>query len=324
MRKVKFTLPTGLRKVGRTLSKHSPEILMAAGLVGTVGATVMACKATIKSQDIIFDLHEEIDINCPEKEVKKAKVAAYCSVAKSYAPSVTVMALSFGMIFAGNAVYRKRCAQLAAAYTTINQAYNNYRKAVREKFGVDVDRELALGARMQTIEGIDENTGKKQKQKTVVVDPDAMYSPYARFFDESSRNWEKDSVQNLDFLVRQQAYWNDYLKRHGHVYYNEVLRSLDIPETSWTNAGWVYDKSNPNIDSQIDFGIFECSRPRVRDFVNGYENVIILDFNVDGDISYCLTGNADNEFEHQPINWKRCASGKLRYIGGSGDEVGAE
>ena len=32
------------------LKKHSPEILVAAGIVGTVIGTVMACKATLKVQ----------------------------------------------------------------------------------------------------------------------------------------------------------------------------------------------------------------------------------------------------------------------------------
>lgn len=35
-------------------------------------------------------------------------------------------------------------------------------------------------------------------------------------------------------------------------------------------------------DNFIDFGVFDGDRPRARDFVNGYERSILLDFNVDG------------------------------------------
>ena len=35
------------------LGKHSPEILMVVGAVGAVTSTVMACKATLKVNDIL-------------------------------------------------------------------------------------------------------------------------------------------------------------------------------------------------------------------------------------------------------------------------------
>lgn len=320
---MKVKVSSHINNIGRALRKHSPEILMFAGMATAVTSTVLACKATLRAEDIIFDMHEEVGVNCPDGEVKKVKFRAYCQVAKEYAVPAMTMAAAFGMIFAGNATQRKRYAELAAAYTGLNQAYIAYRKAVREKFGADVDRELLTGATTETMTEIGED-GKKTKKKILVADPNAMYSPYARFFDESSKYWEKDPQMNLDFLMRQQHYWNDYLRRHGHVYFNDVLRSLDIPESSWTNAGWVYDKTNPNIDSEIDFGIFSnIYRPKVRDFVNGYEPVIILDFNVDGDISYLLakTEAKSFKFEKLPMNYRKTPGGKLIPLEGSDDNA---
>ena len=51
-------------------------------------------------------------------------------------------------------------------------------------------------------------------------------------------------------------------------------------------CGWVYDPDNPghNGDNYVDFGIMDVNRPKNRDFVNGYERAILLDFNVDGNI----------------------------------------
>ena len=49
-------------------------------------------------------------------------------------------------------------------------------------------------------------------------------------------------------------------------------------------CGWIYDEENPIGDNYVDFGIFNCMEEKVRDFVNGYERSILLDFNVDGDI----------------------------------------
>lgn len=60
---------------------------------------------------------------------------------------------------------------------------------------------------------------------------------------------------------------------------------LDIPRTKAGQiVGWAYDLNNPSGDNYVDFGIYETNRKVVRDFINGYERSIILDFNVDGPI----------------------------------------
>ena len=38
--------------IGFQLKKHSPEILIAAGTVGVVASTVLACKATLKVNEV--------------------------------------------------------------------------------------------------------------------------------------------------------------------------------------------------------------------------------------------------------------------------------
>ena len=48
-------------KIGFGLKKHSPEILVAAGVVGTVVSAVMACKATTKISGILDEAKKELD-----------------------------------------------------------------------------------------------------------------------------------------------------------------------------------------------------------------------------------------------------------------------
>ena len=87
------------------------------------------------------------------------------------------------------------------------------------------------------------------------------------------------------FLKQQQSYANDLLKSRGHLFLNEVYDLLGIQRTKAGNiVGWIYDEKNPVGDNFVDFGIYDINRPKNRDFVNGYERTIILDFNVDGDI----------------------------------------
>ena len=45
-------------RTGLVLKKKSPEILLAAGLVGFVGTVVLACKATLKADEVL-DEHEK-------------------------------------------------------------------------------------------------------------------------------------------------------------------------------------------------------------------------------------------------------------------------
>ena len=48
-------------KVGFKLQKHSPEILMVVGVVGAVASAVVACKATLKVEEIVDDTKEKMD-----------------------------------------------------------------------------------------------------------------------------------------------------------------------------------------------------------------------------------------------------------------------
>lgn len=63
---------------------------------------------------------------------------------------------------------------------------------------------------------------------------------------------------------------------------NEVYDVLGIPRTKAGQiVGWVYDENNIASDNFVDFGL---SEERCENFVNGYENTVLLDFNVDGNI----------------------------------------
>ena len=107
---------------------------------------------------------------------------------------------------------------------------------------------------------------------------------YSFFFDECSPNWSKDAEYNKMFLLKQQNYFTDRLRRKGHLFLNEVLDGLGIDRTSvGAVAGWVYSEDPDHEgDNFVDFGIFDITSAANRRFVNGYEKNILLNFNVDG------------------------------------------
>jgi hypothetical protein len=162
---------------------------------------------------------------------------------------------------------------------------------VIERFGEALDKELKYNIKAQEVEKtvIDEKGEEKVVKETVEVATVNQPSDYARFFDVGSSYWTKDAEYNLMFLRRQQDYANEMLKSKGVVFLNEVYDMLDIARTQAGQiVGWVYDKDNPEVDSYIDFGIYDLQDPDKRRFVNGDERSILLDFNVDGPVYQLL------------------------------------
>lgn len=46
---------------GLLIKKHSPELLVAAGIAGIVTSTVLACKATLKAEEVIDDANAKLE-----------------------------------------------------------------------------------------------------------------------------------------------------------------------------------------------------------------------------------------------------------------------
>lgn len=282
------------------VKKHSPEILMVAGIAGTIVGTVLACKATTKVSEIIEeknknieDVHTCLEDNTKEyteEDSKKDLTIIYAQTGvklfKLYAPAIGVMALSFASIIAGHKVLKKRNIAIAAAYAAIDKGFKQYRKNVIKEFGEGVDQQMRFGLKSKEIKKKDKD-GKTVKETEYYIDPDANpldnISEYARFFDAASSNFAKDPEYNMMFLRRQQDYANEMLKSRGHLFLNEVYDLLDIPRSKAGQVvGWVYDKNgNTKGDNYVDFGLYRNDQG-TRRFVNGLEYNILLDFNVDG------------------------------------------
>lgn len=295
------SVSTSITKVGFQLKKHSPEILVVAGVVGTVVSAVMACKATTKvseildsSKDCIDSIHdcqanESLAEDYTPDDAKKDLAIVYIQtgikLAKLYAPAVILGTLSISGILASNNILRKRNVALAAAYTTVDKGFKEYRNRVVERFGEQVDRELKYNIKAKKFEEIevDPETGKEKKvKKTVnVVDPNVC-SDYSCMFDKTNQNWQTNANYNMMFLRQQQSYANDLFKARGHLFLNEIYDNLDIPRTKAGNiVGWVYDPKNAVGDNYVDFRIFETQREMEDGY---YEPIIMLDFNVDGNV----------------------------------------
>ena len=288
-------------RTGLKLKKHSPEILLVAGAVGAVTSTVMACKATLKVNEVLEDTKQKIDTihqvssdpamaeKYTEEDSKKDLAIVYTQTAvkfiKLYGPSVALGVVSLGCMIGSNRILNKRNAALAAAYAAVDKSFKEYRGRVVERFGKQLDKELRYNIKAQEVEEIttDENGKEVVTKSTVEVADPNSYSPYAIVFDDGNEGWDPDPERSKFFLIQQQNWANELLKSRGHLFLNEVYDMLGARRTkAGAQVGWVYDETNCFGDNYVDFGIFDTTRSKARDFVNGYEKVIVLDFNVDG------------------------------------------
>lgn len=295
-----------LHKVGFKIKKHSPEILVTVGVVGTVASVVMACKATLKvneivdeAKDLIEEIHEgvEQEKHTSDGELYTQEVAnrdltiVYAKTGwkfvKLYGPAVALGATSLVCILASNNILRKRNAALAAAFTAVDTSFKEYRGRVIERFGKDLDRELRYNIKAKEIEEtvVDEDGNETTVKKTVsVVDPNA-YSIYSVVFCEGNLGWTRSPELNKVFLIKQQNYANDKLKAKGFLTLNEVYDMLGYRPTAYGQiAGWVWTEDGSVGDNFVDFGIFDVYNEKARDFLNGVEKSVIIDFNCMGNI----------------------------------------
>lgn len=275
-----------------TLKKNSPEIMMVAGVIGVVVSTVKACQATLKVYDVIEE-HEETmktieetvekvgEEKYPAQDVARDKAITYGKTAfgmiKIYTPSALILVGSLACFIGSHKILKKRNLGLIAAYKTLDEGFKKYRARVVDKYGSEEDWMLKTGVKRET-EKIENEDGTVTEVVKETFNPNEV-SMYAKFFDESSKYWEKDSNHNYNFVKCQQSFANDLLRAQGHLFLNEVYDMLGIKRTKeGAVVGWVMDDACENF---VDFGLYE-DKEAVRLFVNGYERSILLDFNVDG------------------------------------------
>lgn len=299
--------------------KHAPEILLGAGTVGVIAGSVLACKATLKLEDIIDDTKEMVEcahdirdgkvklkegVTFTEKDYRMEIASAYGICARKilcvYAPAVIVGTLSIASFFGSHKMMRRRYIELGAAYTTLATQFKDYRKRVAGEFGEEKERQLYSGTTIQKIKEkvTDPETGKT-KTVTKEVETPLDETPLDEtirvvFCQETSPEWTNDPEYCWCFLKNTQRFYNERLKaeRRGRIILNDIRDELGLPKTkAGYRYGWKYEKNNPDGDNMIDFGIRELTvssdnSDEVNEIIkaNKYSKIYELNFNCDGDV----------------------------------------
>lgn len=272
--------------------KYSPEVLVGAGVVGIVATVVLASRATLKLEETldkaenrietVKDIHaEEMNTVNYRKDLYYAYTLNVLDVAKLYLPSVGVGLGSLACILTAHGMLRRREAAAIAAYNLVERSFSNYRERVKAELGEEKEEEIRRGFIQETID----DPKKEGKTKEVTrVDTAQVYSPYARCFEKGATpNWSPEPSYNLAWIRAQEEYANQMLVARGHVFLNDVYDGLGFPRTrEGSVVGWVINDADGPGDNVIDFGIYDLEKKQIRQFLNGFENAVWLDFNVDG------------------------------------------
>lgn len=303
-----------LSKTAFKLKKASPTIMVIGAAIGGVTATVLACKATLKAQDILSEhkinvekIHEakdkvdsgEIQLSegetYSEKDMKDDITKQYLKtglkLAKVYVPAIGLGAASLGCMFGSHHIMTKRNATLTAAYIALEQSFNGYKNRVADRFGERVQHELEQNVKAVEVETkkIDENgVGEVIKEyKDIAEQAD---NPCSLVFDETVDTWQRDADLNRNYLLLMESAANKRLRTQGHLFLNEVLsmigthggQSLRTP--AGQIIGWIYDPDNTSLHNRVDFGItnYVPNNEALNSFIRGEERSAILHFNCDG------------------------------------------
>lgn len=285
-----------IRRVNRAslhLQKHSPTILFGAGIVGITGTIVLACRATLKAQEINVRHKEEVDAadvlladrTRPgyDKDTHKQHIVSTWTIttkeyAKVYGPAFILGVTSIACLTKSHQILTSRNTALTAAYMGLDSAFKGYRSRVAKELGEAKDLEFLRPT--EDVEIVEYDAKGNPVKKTIKRVPDDASDIYGRWFDEGNRYWDKDPGYNTNFLENQLKWCNIELKRKGHMFLNEVYDELGIPRSAEGNlVGWVYEAAPDEGDGYIDFG-----HRKYPEFMAGYERNVFLDFNVDGPI----------------------------------------
>ena len=290
---------------------RSPELLIGAGVVGLVGAAVVAVRRGVRwhtaaKAEIVHDLETIKKAEGSPQYTREDRVRDYAQVigkgvwsfTQIYGPSVAVGVASVVSILAGTGILKGRLAAMTSAAATAQAALERYRARVREKMGEDADREFAFEVSPRKTK-LKHEDGTKETQITYHLVPSSgewmAASPYSRLWDENAMEWCANRDVQFLTLRSLENHFNQELNARGVVFLNDVYKALGLPMSKDAAlVGWVKNYEKPKMaklaaelgrvpgDGVISFGVFENESPSARAYLAGDDNRVVLDFNVDG------------------------------------------
>lgn len=278
--------------------EKSPEILIAAGVVGIIVATVKACKASTKLPEVLNEHKTEVEEiksqNMVVSEERKELANRYGKTAwelfRMYVPSAVIGGASICLIFKGHGILRQRYISLATTYGLLEKSYGTYRKRVVDELGEKMDEHFMYGVTETEADVVETTKGGKQKIVRKNIDmiridgdevsiPDWSVSPYARVFSPKSSQWVNGSFDlSMRYARQYESYANSIIvaRPEKPLYLEEVYDWFDFEATEASHdVGWRFDPDAINPRNQVKF----CITETWAEIDGEVQRVILMDFN---------------------------------------------
>lgn len=295
---MKNIVPKGLTRFGSRsvlkARKHSPTILVVAGVVGFGATVVMAVKSSRKAEVVINehkaqraqigDVPKKGEVaNDVRKEKQVEVLELYYNtgfeLTKVYGPTLIVGMLSAASILYGHKILHGRHVATMAAYSGLFEQFTAYRGRVQQTLGEKAERDIYNGAHGEYVEDPDHKG--EYKLQPVFADGNPSASATQPWFDEHNAYYSKDPEVSKMWLTGVQAHMNQLFNIRGHLFLNEVLDALNMPRCAeGQQLGWVLGAGTG--DDFVDFGFLTDDTPHTLAFRNGEADTVRLNFNVDG------------------------------------------
>lgn len=275
------------------LVKAAPGLMITCGIAGVAVGSYKAAQVTPMAKEAIAEFkatRDAIEQHEEDPEAKRECIkAGYRSLGSTllhaYAKPVLFVTGGTALILGGHGIVSKKLATTTASLISTDRIFRNYRNNVIEDQGEEADFRYRTGVKTVNVETVEQDVrGRKRKvNKEYDVLEELVNDPFLKLFDESNPNFTKNPTRNLDFLRQQVDFLNRRLVAEGFVSLNDVLYQLGYNRCAEGSIyGWFYDPDNPNCHNEIDIGIKDIRRKTIQNAINGYEPVILLNFNVDG------------------------------------------
>lgn len=235
--------------VEKFTADNSPLILTSIGVAGTITTAILAGKASYKAALIIDEAEKEaIDNATTPTEATVTRKQKLKLIWPLYIAAVSTGAATVTCIILANKIGTKRAAALAAAYTTLDQSFAEYRDKIVEKMGENKER----AARAELAQ--DQVNRHPMSQGSVIISKDGGVPVFdqwsARYF-MSSMEDIKRCVNNMNYRIISQNYacLNDFYDMLG------LQGTGDGDEIGWS--------TNEKFDIQFDTTMTDDGRPAI-------------------------------------------------------------
>lgn len=301
------------KSVSMTLKDHAPEICQVIGIVGIGVGTVMACKATLKLKKVSrtneLDLAQtrSFEYNNSRnrgKELTFSYMRCGWRYTKLYGLSGMVLSGSTFLLCYSAKMWKDRYIGVSALYTALSNTFSAYRGRAIDRFGKEVDAELLTGTRKETIkEKVVDEDGKTKTVKKEIdildaeVDQNLLVYEFGPTWPDGSKNylWSDDRDHMVAQLGLIESELNEKLDRRafnkaycGKMSLSEVLNKLQIPRDNRHNKeaelmerlnGYTATKDPNGVPHRISFGIHDCRKAEMEDFINHERDTLLIEIN---------------------------------------------